>query len=314
MNAANRYADRYIGSLEESIALLAAYAEEHKWPSVDKLEPEHIEDYLVYFKGRPRWFGVRAPGSRPISQSHVEGQYRRLKTFFGWLLKRGHIESNPLSFIPHPHIDEKTVPTVTDDQARALLKVTDPQYARTRRERFYAIRDRSVLYILLDSPGRRREIATLTLANVDLDAGMIKVMGKGRRERWMALGSAALEALWEYLRVRGEFEEGDHLWVDQLGRPMVSNWLYLMLIRLGKRAGIKGLHTHRFRHTYAVNALRAGMPERILQIAGGWRRIPDTYLRTLDEEDAARIHRSISPADRLNGVQPRKNSAARGRL
>ena len=60
---------------------------------------------------------------------------------------------------------------------------------------------------------------------------------------------------------------------------MQPGWLYLMLKRLGKRAGIPNLHTHRFRHSYAINALRNGMPERVLQLVGGWRKIPDTYFR-----------------------------------
>ena len=59
------------------------------------------------------------------------------------------------------------------------------------------------------------------------------------------------------------------------------------------------MHPHRFRHSYAINALRAGMPEQVLKIVGGWKKIPETYFRTLGEEDAREFHRQVSPGDKL---------------
>ena len=83
-----------------------------------------------------------------------------------------------------------------------------------------------------------------------------------------------------------------------------------MLKRLGKRAGVTDLHTHRFRHSYAMNALRSKMPEQMLRVVAGWKKIPDTYFRTLAAEDVARVHREMSPADKL--WRARDNSKQRG--
>jgi site-specific recombinase XerD len=159
---------------------------------------------------------------------------------------------------------------------------------------------------------------------VDMDMGSILVMGKGRKERWMPLGNVAQESVWEYLQERARVANRDEkaLWLSEQGQGMQPNWLYLMLKRLGERGGIPNLHTHRFRHTCAVNALRSGMPERVLMLAGGWKRIPETYFRTLGAEDVARVprvHREISPADRLGRAQTaqyrqRKQGKARGKL
>ncbi len=100
---------------------------------------------------------------------------------------------------------------------------------------------------------------------------------------------------------------------------MRKDWLRRMLHRLGDRAGVPNLHPHRFRHSYAINALRAKMPERILMLNAGWKKIPETYFRTLGADDVAQFHREMSPADRLAlagveaGPSPKRRKV-RGRL
>ena len=89
------------------------------------------------------------------------------------------------------------------------------------------------------------------------------------------------------------------LWVSEQGEALLPNGIWQLLKRLATRANIEGMHPHRFRHSYAINALRAGMPEQVLKIVGGWRKIPETYFKTLGEEDAIEFHRQVSPGDRL---------------
>ena len=316
LKASNRYSKSYLDSLELSIALLADYGERQGWPDIASLTTSHLEEYLYYVQTRPKWFGERKISEPPESpsQSYIESQYRRLKRFFNWLVERGHVDRNPLDLIPHPHVDEKVVPVVSELQKLNLLRLVDPANARTESERFLRVRNRAVLYLCIDTPGRRNELSTLTVNGVDLDRGAILVMGKGRRERWMPIGSTPTAALAEYLqhRVRRLAQRTDGLWVSGTGLEMKPSWIYLMLRTLGQRAGIPGLHAHQFRHTYAVTALRGGMSERVLQIVGGWKKIPDTYMRTLGYEDAEKFHRQISPADKLG--QGLDTGKRRGRL
>jgi len=305
LKASNRYSPAYLETLSRSLAFLAHHAEANGWPEVARITVGHIEEYLTALQTAPR-YGEARFGT--ISQSYIASQYRRLKRFFNWLVERDHIDSNPLRLIPHPHIDEKVIATVTDQEIIDLLRLLDPAIARTPKERFRLIRNRAALLMLVDTPGRKAELGEITMDNVTDDASAVLVTGKGRKQRWMPLGHSAQAALWDYLSVRQS--ESPSLWVDNNGAGMWPDWLKSMLKRLGKRAGVANLHPHRFRHTYAVNALRAGMPERILQLAGGWKRIPDTYLRTLGAEDVARVHREISPADKLTS---QKKSPRHGR-
>ena len=272
------------------------------------LGPEYIEDYLAYLQVRPRWFGSRKPlDPKPPSQSHIETQYRRVKRFFNWLVEREYLGRNPMAVIPHPHVTERTIPTVSIQDMTHLLELVNPVRARTAPERFRMKRNRAALYLLWDTPSRRDEITGLTISAVDWKEGAVHVLGKGRKERWMAIDHGVLDCLWDYRDARDSLEpQTDALWVNDRGQPMTTHWLYLMLKTLGRRAGVKGLHTHRFRHTYAMNALQAGMQERYLAHEGGWKKIPETYFRTLGPEQIAERHRELSPAARLREAVKRR--------
>ena len=75
-----------------------------------------------------------------------------------------------------------------------------------------------------------------------------------------------------------------------------------MLKRLREGANLPSLHTHQFRHTFAMAALWSGMPEEVLRMLAGWRKnVSETYYRTLNVEDAQRFHARMSPADNLGG-------------
>ena len=135
----------------------------------------------------------------------------------------------------------------------------------------------------------------------------------------MPIGDTARSAIWDYLQEREALmPRTKALWVSEQGEALLPNGICQILKRLAKRAHIEGMHPHRFRHSYAINALRAGMPEQVLKIVGGWRKIPETYFKTLGEEDAIEFHRQVSPGDRLgktpSGRKGRQHTRQRGRL
>lgn len=295
--------------MEMSLRLFIDYAETQKWSEISQITVSHVEEYLVFLRERPRWFGNRDSRKAPVSDSSVETHYRRLKTFFHWVLERGHIKTNPLDIIKHPKFEERVIPTVGEKELLSLLELVNPKYARTEAEKFRACRNQAIIWMLIDTPIRRNELSGLRVDDVDLDGAMVKVMGKGRRERLMPLGETSLVALWDYLQVRRS--RLPQLWLGEDGRPLAANAIYILLKRLGERAGIPNMHTHRFRHTFAITYLRNGGPERYLRIVGGWRRIPETYFRTLGIEDVARAHKQLSPGDRLAEQLPGRSHSGR---
>ena len=320
LRASASHAPGSLGALENTLAMISHYAEANDWPACLDITTEHIEEYLVFFRTRRLRNSLKA--TRTPSSAYLEGQYRRLKQFFGWQIKRGHRDDNPLDVIPRPIVDQKIVATVTEREMQALMYAVDPRQATSPTDRFRRLRDQAILLMFWDTPGRRSELANLALGDVDLGAGGVTVMGKGRRQRWMPIGARVVEALWEYLQAReSRSPSTDRLWIQSEGKPMTdSNWVYLMLKRRCKEAGIPPLHIHQYRHAYIMAALRNKTPDQTIKAATGHRKyIPETYYRTLGEEDLAAAHREFSPADRLGqqndkGWSPKQKRNARGRL
>ena len=241
LKASGRYQPGTVETLETALALFCAYAEGQEWGGLQSLTTSHIEDYLTYLQVRPRWFGERDKSLRPVSKTHVEGQYRRLKRFFGWCVERGHREDNPLDLIPHPKVDEKTVPTLSEIEFADLMRYLELQPVRSRARRFRVTRDGSVLLAFWDTPARRNELANLKVGDVDLDDGGILVMGKGRRERWMPIGANVIETFWEYMQARTAVEPAtDAFWVDSRGKQMKPSWVHLF----AKAAGCERWDTY----------------------------------------------------------------------
>ena len=80
-----------------------------------KASNRYSASYLAYLRERPRWFGTRESADpQTVSQSYIDAQYRHLNRFFNWLVQRGHVEDNPLRLIKRPHVDERTVPVVSE--------------------------------------------------------------------------------------------------------------------------------------------------------------------------------------------------------
>ena len=311
------YSKSYVQSLEETIGYLALYSEEQGWPTVPRITTLHLEDYFAYSRTRKKGYGERKfDGEQTLSSSYLHRQYRQLHCFWGWLAdgQRGFAPENVLNGMKRPRVEERIVPTISDEQIGDLLSLVNPRLARTRLDVFRLRRNNALLHIFVDTPGRLREIATMKVDDVILDEEKIRVMGKGRRQRFMPIGRAAQRAIEDYLEARQTLAPvTQDLWISEWGRAMRADWIPQLFERLKERARIPRLHPHMFRHTYAINALRNRMPEQVLMIIGGWRKIPPTYFRTLGFEDAAAFHREISPGDRLSQQPELRKKSGPGR-
>lgn len=203
------------------------------------------------------------------SPSTAAVRYRSLQQFYGWAVRDGLRDDNPMSTMRPPTIPEKPVPVVPIDDIRKLLRVCEGRG-------FLELRDVALIRLMLEPGGMRRaEVVGLTVDAVDLENDVVVVLGKGRRPRAIPYGHRTGQALTRYLRVRMGHSQvkywPDVLWLSQKG-PLTDNGLAQMLERRCGQAGIPRVKPHQLRHTSADLWLsESGGDETSAMRLFGWR-------------------------------------------
>ena len=183
-------------------------------------------------------------GCRSVS---VARKLSALRSFFRYLVKQGELDRSPVEEVSLPKHPKKIPPFLGIDEAFALVEAPRNH------------RDRAILEMLYGCGLRVGELVKLRLKDLDLEAGWVRVMGKGRKERLVPIGSKAAAALKEYLSERRS-DAGDSLF------PLTARSVQRMVRRYGLKAGLaKPVTPHALRHSYATHILESGADLRGIQ-------------------------------------------------
>jgi integrase/recombinase XerC len=233
------------------------------------------------------WLGDMAQRCKP---STVWTSWRHLKGLFTWLHTEGDISCNPMVGVAKPIVPPSEIPVLTATQVRALLATCVGKDTTSRR-------DYAILTIMLDSGLRLSEITQLTIDDVSQD-GTLRVFGKGRKWRTVALGTTASTALARWMRIRTPHH--DSLWSGRNG-ALTAEGIRKVVERRGRQAGFH-LHAHMLRHTFVDNWLRNGGAEVDLARLAGWTstRMAERYAQHRADERAVSAHKSVAPLDSLS--------------
>jgi integrase/recombinase XerC len=197
--------------------------------------------------------------SKGTKKSSIGRKLAAVRSFFRFLQRRGIIEKNPAELIATPK-KEKLLPFHLDiDQVTTLVEA--PQT-----DQKYALRDRAILELLYSSGLRVSELTGLNIGELDLEAGMVRVTGKGSKQRIVPVGSRALEAVQAYMELRSADAEKSALFLNTRGgrinRRSVTRIVDLHVARI---AAFKRISPHTLRHTFATHMLEGGADLRVIQ-------------------------------------------------
>jgi len=204
---------------------------------------------------------------RRNKKSSIARKISTLRSFFKYLTREQVVASNPAKSVSTPKV-EKTLPTtLTVDEAFRLMespKRIPGKSSEASKEN--CLRDRAILELLYSSGLRVSELVGLNLDQLNLDLGVARVMGKGRKERIVPVGVKAIEALKAYLEERGVSRGEDPIFVNSFGGRLTTRSVGRLIKKYTRHSGIfRKVSPHSLRHTFATHLLDAGADIREIQ-------------------------------------------------
>ncbi len=259
--------------LEQQIQLFTTYLQTERDVSPHTLAAYRSDlAQLLIFAARERGEAVSARDvdhlllrrylaglSRDNKKSSIGRKLAAIRSFFRFLVRRGTIEKNPAELIATPKKEQRLPFHLDIDQATTLMEAPDA-------DQKYALRDRAILELLYSSGLRVSELTGLDIGGLDLVAGMVRVTGKGGKERIVPVGSRALKALQEYLELRSDDALTGALFLNtrcgRINRRSVARIVDAHVMRI---AAFKRISPHTLRHTFATHMLEGGADLRVIQ-------------------------------------------------
>jgi integrase/recombinase XerD len=231
---------------------------------------------------------------RGLSSRSVARQVSSVRSFFKFLVREGVLPANPVSGVRAPSIGRPLPNYLTVTEVESLLAAPD----RATPE---GMRDRAMLMLMYAAGLRASEVVTLRMENVDANAGFLRVLGKGGKERVVPVAEAALSALREYQEDwRPKFlkkQATNALFLSRLGRPVTRQTLWNRISRWARAAGIRTrISPHTLRHSFAGHLLAGGADLRAVQTMLGHADISTTQIYThVTPERLREVHRKHHP-------------------
>ena len=236
---------------------------------LDQLETRTVRDFVIESSRR---FGRRT------LHNHVSG----LRAFYNFWLVRGRVTRNPFAGVPLPRLEKRLPQFLTEQQMKLLLTGPQRLLENESLDAFTAGRDRLVMELLYGGGLRVSELVGLDYGQIDVDAGVARVLGKGRKERLCPLGRVATAVL---VKWRSEFARDTGpaapVVVNPSHQRLSARSVQLLLKRYLALADLPAdLTPHKLRHSYATHLLNAGADLRLVQELLGHASLNTTQIYT----------------------------------
>ena len=222
-----------------------------------------------------------------------------LKSFFNYLLFEGEIHSSPINDIESPKIENKLPEVLTEDEIKRLISSVnlDSEFGQ---------RNKTIIEVLYGTGIRVSELIELKLSNIFFKESILKVTGKGNKERFVPLGKIAIIEIKKYLNNRDKLKINskfsDILFLNRYGRQLTRSMIFKVINDSSKNAEIdKKISPHTLRHSYATHLLKNGADLRTIQLILGHESITTTEIYThLDTFHLEDVLKKYHPRENKN--------------
>lgn len=265
-----RFSLHTVESYKEDVSFFVGFLCDNK-KSVKEVDVALIRGYLLELT------------NSGLSKSTIKRNIAALKHFYKFLFLRNYISNEPFELITSPKQEEKLPDFLSDDEIVQLLE------ANRRRTDELSSRDQAILELMFASGLRASEVVNLTLQNLYLRERIIRVFGKGKKERIVPFTNSCRECLEEYLNVTRRKlldknvnrSKENHVFLNSRGEKLTNRGLEYIMEEIEKKTGCyMKLHPHKLRHSFATSLLTKGADLRTIQEFMGHESIGTTQVYT----------------------------------
>lgn len=284
----SQHSPRTLDSRRTILEHLEWLAIERRWTEIGTHE---IRAFLAYCAGDHtgdggRWGNPRS--AAPARPRTIQTYHGHLRTWCRWMVTEGVLDVSPMERIPTPVArQDQVVPLDREEVKRIIMAARGGRDPR---------RNEAIVRLLYDTGIRASEMCSIKVSDLEMSERRLSVMGKGGKRRVVAFGAKTARALWAYARDAGP----DRALFEGERGPITRSGLQQMLEKLGIAAGVRDVHPHRLRHSFAIEFLRQGGNVFTLQTILGHTHLQMTQRYVaVAQADVVVQQRKHAPGDRL---------------
>jgi site-specific recombinase XerD len=234
---------------------------------------------------------LRELHNKPDKNRSLARKSASIKMFFRYLKRQGILEKNPVERMETPRFEKPLPKFFTEEEINLLLKIPEA-------DTVFGIRNRAIFELIYSSGLRISEVCGILLRDLDMKNYLLRVKGKGNKERIVPVGRSAMQTIQTWLSVRPKLDpEGkdEHLFITKSGKPFYGRQLNIILMHFIRLIALqKGYSPHTIRHSFATHLLKNGADLRAIQTMLGHASLTttETYTHVTLEDIKEAYHKS----------------------
>ena len=267
---------------------LASFLHQHRIDDLRSVTPDLLSQYVRLL------FDI---GFAPTS---IQRTISSLRSYFAFIASEGEIQKDPTELLESPRVTRYLPSVLTVEEIERIMQAIDT----TRRG---GIRDRAMLETLYATGMRVSELASFTCEKILFEEELVRITGKGSKERIVPIGGVAIYWIQEYLAVERPFfskpDTDSTLFLNVRGKKISRMGMWKIIQGYVRKAAVtKDVSPHTFRHSFATHLLEGGADLRTVQEMLGHANIVTTEIYThVDREYLKEVHRSFHPRQKRSG-------------